>query len=155
MRRQILLAVILCFIVATSFAQGKRQEPLDPRWKPADSNDYAANTFDSKTIRNTTAGTVDVWIQSVYTDSGRIANLKARVQRKLPTKGYENLERTLNHFEIDCVTRMTRTLGFSDHDADGAILSSEDYGDKDKWHAVTPDTLFELTLESVCKAVSK
>lgn len=155
MHRSILLTLILCFIAATSLAQLKRQDPLDSRWKPAGSNDYVANTFDSKTLRNTPAGTVDVRIQSVYTDAGRIANLKARVQTKLSTKGYENLERTLNHFEIDCAKRMTRTLGFSDHDADGAILSSEDFGDKDKWHAVTPDTLFELTLESVCKAASK
>jgi hypothetical protein len=155
MHRPVLLTLILCFIAATSLAQNKRQEPLDPRWKPAGYNDYETFTYDSKTLRKTPAGTIDVWIQFIYTDSGRIDNLKARAKAKLSTKGYENLERTLNHFEIDCANRTMRTLGFSDYDADGAILSSEEYGDKDKWHAVMPDTTFEQTLEAVCKAASK
>jgi len=112
-------------------------------WKFLYFYDYSSDYYDAQSITHPSKNIVRVWTRSDFTEKGKI-DAVGRLGKK-----FENLNHTIDLWEINCVEKMYRTLSGNAYDNKGEAIFF--YSSPSEWNFIVPESRGEILYEKTCK----
>ena len=112
-------------------------------WKLFDFNDYTLNYYDAQSVTRPSKNVVRVWIRRDFTEKG-VIDWVGRLG-----KGYENLNNSIDLWEINCIEKMVRQLSGIAYDNKGRVINS--YSSPSEWNFIPPESRGETLYKEICK----
>jgi hypothetical protein len=121
-------------VLLLSVSDGRGASETEDRWKLLDSSRMGEQFYDIESVTKTPQSTYKVWVE-------------VRVSEDFWEMMGVRMERAL--WEIDCDTRMYRTLQRHTTRRDGEYVLKQEVG---PWNDIEPETNPESLLKILCKA---
>ncbi len=96
------------------------------------------------------SGIIKVWEKKGYSEEGKNDEIQRRIRNGLDVQGYEALGHQMNLWEINCITRESRTVERIEYSVDGRVLGSIAYEMKptEGWQPISPES-FSATMYKI------
>ncbi len=111
-------------------------------WKYYGTNEDGSYFYDTQSMTRSSKNTVEVWVQSAYSEKGRSHWVKEG------GKGFQELDLSLILLELTCNDRSARYLRIVYYSKNGNVIHPMD---NDEWHFIAPDSMTETLYKEVCK----
>jgi hypothetical protein len=116
-------------------------------WKPYGASDDVLCYYDTESITRPSKNIVRVWVKWDYTEKGVLREIEKS------GKQYENLNHSINLWEINCSERKFDLPKLTYYDNKGDLIESlsPPPNSPQKWIFIIPESIGELLYKEVCK----
>lgn len=131
-----IMLVLFMVLAITSVSSGAD-------WKLYAPHEYCYAYYDAQSITHSSKNIVRVCTRWDVTEKG------VMYMMEFFGKGYENMNFSLDSFEINCVEKKYRTLSSTKYDKDAKVIDS--IKSPEGWHFIDPGTINEALYKKVCR----